>query len=104
MNFQGPRFCLRGRRERPIMVATRICTNVATRLPMPGSPSFIDLNERLRAGDEDAAARVFELYGRRLIGLARSRLHERLRGKVGPEDVLQSVLKSFFCRVAGGTF
>jgi len=57
---------------------------------------------RLRAGDEQAARQVFQQYAGRLIALARSRLGSQLRRKVDPEDVLQSVYKSFFTRQAKG--
>jgi RNA polymerase sigma-70 factor (ECF subfamily) len=57
---------------------------------------------RLRAGDEAAATRVFDRFAQRLIALARSRLDARLRQKVDPEDVLQSVYNSFFQRQARG--
>jgi DNA-directed RNA polymerase specialized sigma24 family protein len=62
--------------------------------------SFADFMARLRAGDPDAATRVFDRFARRLIELARARLDARLRRKVDPEDVLQSALKSFFVRQA----
>lgn len=64
--------------------------------------SFNDLMTRLRAGDEHAARQVFQQYAGRLIALARSRLGSGLRQKVDPEDVLQSVYKSFFTRQARG--
>ncbi len=66
--------------------------------------SFEALMARLTAGDPAAAQRVFDLYAERLIALARSRLGQRLRQKVDPEDVLQSVYKSFFLRQAQGQF
>jgi RNA polymerase sigma-70 factor (ECF subfamily) len=66
------------------------------------SESFDDIMRRLRAGDEDAAAAVFHRFAQRLVALARSRLDSRLRQKVDPEDVVQSVYKSFFLRYAGG--
>jgi RNA polymerase sigma-70 factor (ECF subfamily) len=59
---------------------------------------------RLRASDEEAAKRVFQQFAQRLIALARSRLDDRLLRKVDPEDILQSVFKSFFCRQAQGEF
>jgi RNA polymerase sigma-70 factor (ECF subfamily) len=47
----------------------------------------------------DAAGReVFERFAHRLIALARLNLDARLRNKVDPEDVVQSVYKSFFVR------
>jgi RNA polymerase sigma-70 factor (ECF subfamily) len=66
--------------------------------------SFLDLITRLRAGDSDAAGEIFRRFARRLIGLARLRLDARLQSKVDPEDVVQSALKSFFVRHAGGEF
>ncbi len=66
--------------------------------------SFTDLMDRLRAGDRDAAAEVFHRFSHRLIALARSRLDHLLRTKVDPEDVLQSVYKSFFLRHAEGEY
>jgi RNA polymerase sigma-70 factor (ECF subfamily) len=64
--------------------------------------SFDDVMAQLRAGDDDAAAQVFHRFADRLIALARSRLDGQLRAKVDPEDVLQSVYKSFFVRYAAG--
>ncbi len=71
---------------------------------MAGADSFTDLMARLRAGDQDAAAEVFHLYAHRLAALARARLDAVLRRKEDPEDVLQSVFKSFFLRQAAGQF
>lgn len=58
--------------------------------------SLPDLMTRLRQSDPDAARQIFERFAHRLIGLARTHLDSRLRGKVDPEDVMQSVFKSFF--------
>jgi RNA polymerase sigma-70 factor (ECF subfamily) len=66
--------------------------------------SFQDLLARLRRGDNDAASQVINRYAGRLIALTRSRLDERLRRRVDPEDVLQSVLRSFFVRLAHGEY
>jgi RNA polymerase sigma-70 factor (ECF subfamily) len=71
---------------------------------MAEDASFADLLARLRAGDEGAAALVVEQYAHRLVALARARLDRRFRRKEDPEDVLQSVFKSFFLRCAGGQF
>jgi RNA polymerase sigma factor (sigma-70 family) len=57
--------------------------------------SFDDLIARLRRGDADAGVVLFERFANRLIALARRHLDGRLRGKVDPEDVMQSVFKSF---------
>src|SRR5580700_9062621 len=71
---------------------------------MPQDAVFVDLMARLRVGDRDAANEVFQRFARRLIGLARTHLDQLTRQKVDPEDVLQSVFKSFFPRQAGGAF
>lgn len=64
--------------------------------------SFDEVMRRLKAGDGEAARDVFQRYANRLIGLARSRLGTLMRQKVDPEDVVQSVFKSFFVRQADG--
>jgi RNA polymerase sigma factor (sigma-70 family) len=65
-------------------------------------PSFQDLMDRLHGGDEQAAEEIFHRYASRLIALARRRLDSRLNRKVEPEDILQSVFRSFFHRQADG--
>jgi RNA polymerase sigma-70 factor (ECF subfamily) len=71
---------------------------------MSADESFEVLMTRLRAGEEAAAAELFRRYAGRLIGLARSRLDQRVRQKVDPEDVLQSVFQSFFRRQREGAW
>jgi RNA polymerase sigma-70 factor (ECF subfamily) len=66
--------------------------------------SFDDLMSRLRDRDSEAAREVFNRFAGRLIGLARTRLDGMVRAKVGPEDVVQSVFKSFFRCQAEGQF
>jgi DNA-directed RNA polymerase specialized sigma24 family protein len=68
------------------------------------SRSFEKLNARLRAGRDSAANEVCLLYEHRLTGLARARLPAELAGKVGPEDVTQSALHTFFDRYRAGRF
>lgn len=64
--------------------------------------SFHDVMTRLRAGDNAAASEVFHRYADRLILLTQRRLEPRLRPKMDPEDVLQSVFRSFFTRQGAG--
>src|SRR6266478_2806061 len=71
---------------------------------MAEEPSFDDLMTRLRADDSMAATNLFRRYSRRLIGLARTRLQGEMKRKVDPEDVMQSVFRSFFRRHADGKF
>jgi DNA-directed RNA polymerase specialized sigma24 family protein len=53
----------------------------------------------LRAGDDDAAQRLWEGYFRRLVGLARQKLGGLPRGPADSEDVALSAFDSF-CRGA----
>jgi len=71
---------------------------------MSADAAFDDLMARLRQGDGDAARAVFERFAHRLIGLAGRRLRGSLQHKEDPEDVMQSVFKSFFLRQADGQF
>ncbi len=70
----------------------------------PTARSFADLLDQLRRQDPEAAAAVFQCYHRRLIGLARKRLDGRLRRKLDPEDVVQSVFRTVFRRLGEGQF
>ncbi len=65
---------------------------------------FDALMERLRLGDPEVAEHVFKEFGQRLINLARCRLGGNFRSKVDPEDIMQSVFKSFFRRQADNPF
>ncbi len=71
---------------------------------MSPQDSFADVMERLRRGEGAAAQQLFNRFAARLVALARQRLDNQLRQKVDPEDILQSVCKSFFLRYAGGEF
>src|SRR6266542_4997008 len=66
---------------------------------MSSTASLSELVRRLRTGDDTLADELFQRYARRLIGLARTHLDSHLRQKVDPEDVVQSVYKSFFRRL-----
>jgi len=49
-------------------------------------------------GQPEPGDELFARFTGRLIGLARNHLDTRLRHKIEPEDVVQSVYKSFFLR------
>src|SRR5262249_54924344 len=66
--------------------------------------SFDQIMVRLRAGDEEAARRVFDHFPQPLIHLVRGRFNGLLRGREDPTDVAQSAFKSFFRGCAAGQF
>ena len=53
---------------------------------------------RLRDGDPAAAALIFHRFVHRLTALASRQFDARFRSKADPEDVVQSVYRSFFLR------
>ncbi len=64
--------------------------------------SFAQLKQRLDQGDPAAAEEIFDRFRRRLTALAREQLSPRLQAKLDPEDVIQSVFRSFFRRQEAG--
>lgn len=63
------------------------------------SPAVDELNtllQRLEQGDDAAGRAVFLRFARRMIELAERNLALWLRNKVEPEDIVQSVFRSFF--------
>ena len=71
---------------------------------MPAEPSFAEFLARLRQGDDQAARLLVERFGQRLLLMAQRRLDVRLRGKVEPDDVVNSALKSVCLRLREGHF
>jgi RNA polymerase sigma factor (sigma-70 family) len=63
-----------------------------------------ELVKKWRAGDQEAARQIYDRYVERLLALARRRLGHRVSSRVDPEDVLQSVFRTFFQRVKAGRF
>jgi RNA polymerase sigma-70 factor (ECF subfamily) len=63
-----------------------------------------DLINRCRGGDEDAARQLFDAYVARLVPLARRRISQRLASRVDPEDIVQSVFRTFFARLKDDKF
>jgi RNA polymerase sigma-70 factor (ECF subfamily) len=62
------------------------------------------LLHQLRAGQEDAAARVFAAYAERLLGVARGRMGGRLVRRVDPDDIVQSAFRILFLRLRQGAY
>jgi RNA polymerase sigma-70 factor (ECF subfamily) len=64
----------------------------------------VNLIERCRQGDQDAARQLFDDYLERLLPVASRRIGQRLKSRVDPEDVIQSVFRTFFSRLTDGQF
>jgi len=56
------------------------------------------LLQRWQAGDEAAAGELYERYSRRLYVLATAQMSDRLRQRMAPDDIVQSVFRTFFRR------
>lgn len=69
-------------------------------MPEPSDPQ--ELLSLLRTGDEKAAQQVFDAYVNNLLRLARRCISLRLARRVDPEDIVQSVFRTFFRRVKEG--
>src|SRR5262249_23071158 len=72
--------------------------------PMPEPHQDRSLLRLWQAGDESAAREIFDRYFERLLAMARRRISQRLASRVDPEDVVQSVSRTFFDRVRAGQF
>jgi RNA polymerase sigma-70 factor (ECF subfamily) len=59
---------------------------------------------RLLSNEPGFEREVLEQYTHRLLELARRRLPDKVRARVDPEDVVQSVYRSFFRRLNAGQF
>jgi RNA polymerase sigma-70 factor, ECF subfamily len=69
---------------------------------MADTETFARLMAQLRSGEDSAQRALFEQFAGRLVALARRRFNRLLARKVDPEDVVQSVFKSFFARHRAG--
>jgi RNA polymerase sigma-70 factor (ECF subfamily) len=58
----------------------------------------------LRDGDPTVTKEVFDQYVDRLVAMARKRISLRLAGRIDPEDIVQSVFRTFFHRAKQGQF
>jgi RNA polymerase sigma-70 factor (ECF subfamily) len=85
--------------RRAAMAVARICR----REDLVIDP-VMQLLDRWRGGDHQAAGELFRLHAGRLIGLARSRLSAKLAVRIDAEDVVQSAYRSFFARAREGGF
>jgi RNA polymerase sigma-70 factor, ECF subfamily len=71
---------------------------------MPDPTDSQVLADRCRAGDAAAARELFDRYVDRLVAVARRRLSRPITSRVDPEDIVQSVFRTFFGRLRAGQF
>lgn len=60
--------------------------------------------EGLRTGDGDSCRLFWQQYGASLEAIAAQQLSGRLRRRVGADDIVQSVFRTFFRRISSGQF
>ena len=71
---------------------------------MPQGSDDADQLDWSRVGHDSMAQQVFDRYADRLIALARRRISQRLASRLDPEDVVQSVFRTFFQHAREGQF
>lgn len=69
-----------------------------------GATSDRMLLARLRGGEVDAATELYLRYADRLLRLARRQTAADLAARFDPEDVVQSVFRTFFRRFSAGAY
>lgn len=62
------------------------------------------LLRRFREGENDAATELYKRYAHRIFNLASARVSPDLKQRVDPEDIVQSVFRTFFRRAALGQY
>lgn len=71
---------------------------------LAAEPTDNSLLRRFQAGEDDAATAIYLRYAKRLQLLARSQSGKELAVRLDPEDVVQSVFRTFFRRAAEGHY
>ena len=66
--------------------------------------TVVDWVNRLQAGDQEAAAEIWDAYYRRLIGLARARMDQLPKRTADEEDIVLNAFDSFFRGVEKNRF
>jgi RNA polymerase sigma-70 factor, ECF subfamily len=70
----------------------------------PVASSDRSLLVELHRGEDDAATQIYLRYADRLRQLATKQTADDLRSRVDPEDIVQSVFRTFFRRAAEGHY
>jgi RNA polymerase sigma-70 factor (ECF subfamily) len=88
-----------------IVGRTMTTGNESQREPTSNEPhSDRSLLQRLRDGEEDAATLLYLRYAGRLGALAQSQRGADLSARVDPEDLVQSIFRTFFRHAAEGDY
>jgi RNA polymerase sigma-70 factor (ECF subfamily) len=77
---------------------------MADDVPPDAAPSDRSLLRRFRGGQPDAATELYLRYAERLRALAAGQCEPDLAPRVDPDDIVQSVFRTFFRRAAGGQY
>lgn len=72
--------------------------------PEPPVATDRSLLRRIRLGSQDAATQLYLRYAQRLQALTRARCGSDLAPRIDAEDIVQSVFRTFFRRVADGSY
>src|SRR4051794_3013940 len=75
--------------------------------PAPGAGDPLSdrsLLRRFQGGRDDAATQLYLRYAGRLHALARAQSGADLKARVDPEDLVQSIFRTFFRRAARGDY
>ena len=73
-------------------------------VPTGAAPSDRSLLRRFRGGQPDAATELYLRYAERLRALADKQCAPDLAPRLDPDDIVQSVFRTFFRRAAGGQY
>src|SRR5262249_23249757 len=79
-------------------------TGVGVRMMTEENHSDHSLLVRLRRGQDDAPTQLYLRYAERLRSLAAAQRSPGLAARVDPEDIVQSVFRTFFRRAAQGPY
>jgi RNA polymerase sigma-70 factor (ECF subfamily) len=72
--------------------------------PAPGTASDRSLLRRLQHGQADASTELYLRYADRLLALAAAQTAPDLARRIDPEDIVQSVFRTFFRRASLGHY
>src|SRR6516162_9882809 len=72
--------------------------------PSPGDVSDRSLLRRFQQGQTDASTELYLRYAQRLMAVAASQTSSDLARRVDPEDIVQSVFRTFFRRATLGQY